>query len=318
MTALECTYDGCTAGEVGAKFKTLALAPSQSVTYLGFHREDGHGQRRAAAGGGAERVQLPKIPRPQISGSCSQEDFNFFNRKWGQYVRFSNEKDGNNLRDQLSNCPDETLRSVLYKALGDRIETISVTDLLKEIELLAQQAAEGRCPEDIHSRHWCTMFPPWQQSPPWPGAGCVQSPPVGNQPELCQLHSSWQPGFFAKVRGEHQKTEEVVESRTMVYVIEGDIILVSRAILETLGCIPKTFPQVGQFLTDDDDALTGRAFAVNPDPIGLRSDGTKDPNIPEAVATIVDPNMLTPAPMLPWPARPATRPARWVGQDQAR
>ena len=72
--------------------------------------------------------------------------------------------------------------------------------------------------------------------------------------------------FFAKVRGEHHKTKEVVESRTMVYVIEGDIIIVSRAILET---------QVGQFLTDDDAALTGRAFAVNPDPIGLMSDGTK-------------------------------------------
>jgi hypothetical protein len=94
--------------------------------------------------------------------------------------------------------------------------------------------------------------------------------------------------FFAKVRGEHHKTEEVVESRTTVYMIEGDIILVSKAILETLGCIPKTFPQVGQFLTDDDEALTGRAFAINPDPIGLLSDGTKDPNIPEAVARIVD------------------------------
>jgi hypothetical protein len=94
--------------------------------------------------------------------------------------------------------------------------------------------------------------------------------------------------FFAKVRGEHHETKEVVESRTMVYVIEGDIILVSKAILKTLGCIPKTFPKVGQFLTDDDEALTGRAFAVNPDPIGGMSDGTKDPNIPEAVATIVD------------------------------
>jgi hypothetical protein len=43
--------------------------------------------------------------------------------------------------------------------------------------------------------------------------------------------------FFAKVRGEHHETEEVVESRTMVYVIEGDIILVSKAVLEILGCI---------------------------------------------------------------------------------
>jgi hypothetical protein len=94
----------------------------------------------------------------------------------------------------------------------------------------------------------------------------------------------------------HHETEEVVESRTMVYVIEGDIILVSRAILEILGCIPKTFAQVGQFLTDDDDALTGRAFAVNPDPIGLRFDGTKDPNVPEAVARTVDkPNHVEPS-----------------------
>jgi hypothetical protein len=94
--------------------------------------------------------------------------------------------------------------------------------------------------------------------------------------------------FFAKVRGEHHETKEVVESRTMVYVIEGDIILVSKAVLETLGCITKAFPQVGQFLTDDHATLTGRAFAVNPDPIGLMSDGTKDPNIPEAEDTIDD------------------------------
>ena len=94
--------------------------------------------------------------------------------------------------------------------------------------------------------------------------------------------------FFAEVREEHHETEDVVESRTMVYVIQGDIILVSKAVLETLGSIPKNFPQVGEFLTDDDAALTGRAFAVHPDLIGLMSDGTKDPNIPEAVATIDD------------------------------
>jgi hypothetical protein len=41
--------------------------------------------------------------------------------------------------------------------------------------------------------------------------------------------------FFAKVRGEQHETKEVVESKTMVYMIEGDIILVSRAILGTLG-----------------------------------------------------------------------------------
>jgi hypothetical protein len=123
MVALECTYDGCTAGEGGAKFKTPAFAPAQAVEYLRFHREDAHGQRGAAAGGGADEVQLS---RPEISGGCSQEDFKFFTRKWDQYVRSSNEKDGNKLKDQLENCPDDTLRSALYKALGDRINTINV------------------------------------------------------------------------------------------------------------------------------------------------------------------------------------------------
>ena len=80
--------------------------------------------------------------------------------------------------------------------------------------------------------------------------------------------------FFAKVRGEHYMTGEVVESRSMVYVVEGDIVLASRAVLETLGCIPKTFPRVGEFLEDGDLALTGRAFAINPFPSGIRSDGT--------------------------------------------
>ena len=41
------------------------------------------------------------------------------------------------LRDQLLNCPDETLGGALYEALDDRADTISVTELLKEIRVLA-------------------------------------------------------------------------------------------------------------------------------------------------------------------------------------
>jgi hypothetical protein len=62
---LECTYDGCTAGEGGAKFKTPALAPAQALAKLGLHREDAHGQHGTAAGGGAEKVHLSTIPRPE-------------------------------------------------------------------------------------------------------------------------------------------------------------------------------------------------------------------------------------------------------------
>jgi hypothetical protein len=54
----------------------------------------------------------------------------------------SSPESGSNMSEPLmskmaTNCPDETLRSALHKALGDRIDTISVMDLLKEIEVLA-------------------------------------------------------------------------------------------------------------------------------------------------------------------------------------
>jgi hypothetical protein len=57
--------------------------------------------------------------------------------------------------------------------------------------------------------------------------------------------------FYAKVRAEHWKTGEVVESMSMVYMIEGNIVLVSRAVLEMLGCIPRHSPRVGEFLEAD-------------------------------------------------------------------
>ena len=83
------------------------------MDYLRFHREVTHGQRGAAVRGDTSKTQFSKI-----SGGCSQEDFKFFTRKWAQYVRSSNEKDEHKLKDQLTNCPDETLMSALYKALG--------------------------------------------------------------------------------------------------------------------------------------------------------------------------------------------------------
>ena len=41
------------------------------------------------------------------------------------------------LRDQLLHCPDETLKRTVERSLGDRVDNISVADLLKEIQTLA-------------------------------------------------------------------------------------------------------------------------------------------------------------------------------------
>ena len=48
---------------------------------------------------------------------------------WNQYVRPSNETDGTKLKDQLLHCPGDTLSNALDKALGDRVDTISLADL---------------------------------------------------------------------------------------------------------------------------------------------------------------------------------------------
>ena len=68
--------------------------------------------------------------------------------------------------------------------------------------------------------------------------------------------------FYAKIRGGHWETGKVVESKSMVYMIEGNIVLISSAVLEMLGCIAKHFPRVGEFLEPDDKAFTGKSFAV--------------------------------------------------------
>ena len=70
----------CDQGDGGAKWKTLALSEDNDLKYLERHVTDAHGQQNrgeAAGGGGAGgRSRLAKIPRPTVSGGCSQEEFN--------------------------------------------------------------------------------------------------------------------------------------------------------------------------------------------------------------------------------------------------
>lgn len=137
MPELECTHQGCTGGAGGAVWKTPLLDPQYAMELLKLHREDTHNQHVVGGAGSANKIQLSKIPRPTVSGGCSQEDFKFFMRKWNQYVRASNETDDTKLKDQLLHCPDGTLGNALDKSLGDRVDTITVAELLKEIEVLA-------------------------------------------------------------------------------------------------------------------------------------------------------------------------------------
>jgi hypothetical protein len=58
--------------------------------------------------------------------------------------------------------------------------------------------------------------------------------------------------LYVKIRGGRWDTGEGVESKSMVYMIKGNIVLASKAVLGMLGCFPKHFPRVGEFLEPDD------------------------------------------------------------------
>ena len=554
---LPCTALACQHGDGGGPYKTPALEVEYAVKMLDRHRADVHGvqgDRDSGGAGGGAKIQLSKIPRPDISGGSSQEDFKYFLRQWNQYVRASNETNDTKLRDQLLHCPDAALKKAVDRALGDRADTINVADLLKEIETLAvirqsnhvntlalmkakqerdepvrqfaaclrglaavcdltasctcglkvsevnkwvlmsligglndedtkqavlskvdemnlddtvvfvearetgkhsvkilsgglasgqvnrvqEQTADqekcrfcGRrghgknpnpdlrkasCPAhgqkckncgfSGHFRDQCKKKPSetksedpkktvaknnnvsinrmqmtrssgkilgvkksseslmrkqqnmtklrhkvWNEDtqtyvkselPEEPDLKirmCVDflAYKKHNPPLKCTVKREWKdnlvnnqqkdivlktstadtgaqcfllgrdhlPGlgldvdnlvrsdinlncanstmagnlgvFFAKIRGEHFVTEDSVEARAMVYVIEGNIVLVSRSVLEMLGCIPKHFPRVGEFLEPGNKALNGKLFSINPNPIGMYSDGTPIP-----------------------------------------
>ena len=54
--------------------------------------------------------------------------------------------------------------------------------------------------------------------------------------------------FYAKIKANHYKTGELIEIKAMVFVIEGDAVLLSRRTLKKLGCIDDNFPEVGKYL----------------------------------------------------------------------
>ena len=75
------------------------------------------GPRDDRAAGGV-KTHLSKIPRLEISGGNSQEDFRQFMVKWGQYVRASNVTDDGKLRDDLMQCQDTALEKAVHRSMG--------------------------------------------------------------------------------------------------------------------------------------------------------------------------------------------------------
>ena len=50
---------------------------------------------------GGVKIHLSKIPRLELSGGSSQEDFRQFKCQWDEYIRASNETNEFSFRDQL-------------------------------------------------------------------------------------------------------------------------------------------------------------------------------------------------------------------------
>jgi hypothetical protein len=61
MSVFECTYNGCTEGEGGAKWKTPAFPTQVAKEYLELHIEDAHG-RHVVGARGVAKARLVKGP----------------------------------------------------------------------------------------------------------------------------------------------------------------------------------------------------------------------------------------------------------------
>ena len=135
---LPCTTQDCTLGPGGTVFKTPALEFDIALKYLDRHLLS-HGVQGAGGGGGAAEGEGEVLVRPSISKGCSQSEFEHFKMAWTAYVMASNETNEVLIRDQLFYCPDREIRKTLERTLGDRLDTISVMEMLKEIETIAVQ-----------------------------------------------------------------------------------------------------------------------------------------------------------------------------------
>jgi hypothetical protein len=78
-----------------------------------------------------------EVPRPLLRGGCNQVEFKSFTQQWSLYAGCNGGMDVRELQQQLLNCADGPLEAAMYDALGSKVNTLSETDLMEELEKLA-------------------------------------------------------------------------------------------------------------------------------------------------------------------------------------
>jgi hypothetical protein len=77
------------------------------------------------------------LPCPMLQDGCNKEEFRLFTQQWRLYIRKRGELDYSEVRQLLMSCIDETLVDAIHDALGYKINTSSVTDMMMELGKLA-------------------------------------------------------------------------------------------------------------------------------------------------------------------------------------
>jgi hypothetical protein len=74
---------------------------------------------------------------PLLRRGCSQDDFKTFTQQWSLYAGCRDGMDEMELRQELLNCAVGPLEDMMYNILGGKVDSVSETDLLDELEKLA-------------------------------------------------------------------------------------------------------------------------------------------------------------------------------------
>jgi hypothetical protein len=83
---------------------------------------------------------------PLLRRGCNQGEFEAFEQQWNLYAGCHGRMDERELRQQLLNRAVGPLEAVMYDTLGGKVDSLSETDLLAELEKLAVvQAVDYRC-----------------------------------------------------------------------------------------------------------------------------------------------------------------------------